>query len=88
MKTVIQQLLELIPDAAQIKQYMSENEPDEKMLDEWLWERIFKGRDWKAKEREQIVEAYNEDLYGGLQGRQKYNDGNDYFNRKYNNPKQ
>ena len=34
-------------------------------------------------EREQIEEAYNQDLYGGLSGHQKFNDGADYYQQKY-----
>ena len=30
-------------------------------------------------ERKQIEEAYNQDLYGGLEGNKKFNDGSDYF---------
>jgi len=37
----------------------------------------------KAMERQQIEEAYNEDLYGGLSGRQKFIDGSDYFTQTY-----
>ena len=40
--TPMQELIELIPDAYQIKQFISENDADEKMLDEWLFDRIFK----------------------------------------------
>lgn len=56
-KTAVQQLLSLIPDAAQIKAFISENDADEKMLDEWLWERIYKYKDWEALEKQQIVDA-------------------------------
>ena len=33
----------------------------------------------KAIERKQIEDAYNQDLYGGLEGGKKFNDGLDYF---------
>jgi hypothetical protein len=31
-------------------------------------------------ERQIIVDAYNDDLYGGLSGQKKFNDGDDYYN--------
>lgn len=74
MKTVIQQLLELIPDAAQIKQYMSENYPDEKMLDEWLHEKIYKGKDWEKLEKEQIINSF--DMGNDIN---TYSSGIDYY---------
>lgn len=55
-QTAVQQLLSLFPDAAEIKAFISENDADEKMLDQWLWERIYKGKDWEAIEKQQIVE--------------------------------
>lgn len=58
-QTAVRQLLSLIPDAAEIKAFISENDADEKMLDEWLWERIYKGKDWEALEKQQIVEAFD-----------------------------
>jgi hypothetical protein len=51
-KTPIEQLLSLIPDADEIIMYISEYQPDTKMLDEWLYERIYKGRDWVNIEKE------------------------------------
>jgi hypothetical protein len=64
MKTAMQELIGLIPDAKEINEYISNNQPDEKMLDEWLWERMFKGRNWIEKEKEQIINAWknNRDL--------------------------
>jgi len=50
--TPIEQLLSLIPDASEIKNYIFENDPDEKMLDEWLYERIYKDRDWLKIEQD------------------------------------
>ena len=35
---------------------------------------------WLIKEKKQIVDAYNADLYGGLSGQRKFNDGDDYYN--------
>lgn len=34
-------------------------------------------------ERQIIVDAYNADLYGGLSGHKKFNDGYDYYNSTY-----
>lgn len=58
MQTVVQQLLANIPDAAQIKQFIFENDADEKMLDEWLFERIYRGKNWEKLEREEIEKAF------------------------------
>jgi len=55
-QTAVQELISLIPDAKEIKEYISEVQPDEKMLDEWLWERMFKGRNWIEKEKEQMFD--------------------------------
>jgi len=60
MKTAMQELISLIPDAREIKEYISEVQPDEKMLDEWLWEKMYKGRNWIEKEKEQIQKAFSD----------------------------
>lgn len=57
-QTAVGLLLTRIPDGPEIKAFISENDPDDKMLDEWLWERIYKGVDYKQMEREQIERAY------------------------------
>ena len=62
-QTAVRQLLNAIPEASEIKDFISENNADEKMLDEWLWERIYKGRDYLQMEREQIEEAYLHSLF-------------------------
>ena len=54
----MQELISLIPDAREIKEYISETQPDEKMLDEWLWEKMFKDRNWIQKEKEQIMNDF------------------------------
>jgi flagellar biosynthesis/type III secretory pathway protein FliH len=59
-QTVVFELLSAIPTGAEIKQFIFENDADEKMLDEWLWAKVYKAKDWKQMEREQIEEAYNE----------------------------
>ena len=38
----------------------------------------------KEMEKEQIIDAYNEDLYGGLSGKRKFDDGEQYYNGEYN----
>jgi hypothetical protein len=37
----------------------------------------------KEMEKERIIKAYNEDLYGGLSGHRKFNDGEEYYNETY-----
>jgi hypothetical protein len=39
----------------------------------------------QAKEMDKgiIIKAYNEDLYGGLSGQRKFNDGEDYYEQTY-----
>ena len=34
-------------------------------------------------EKRQIIESYNQDLYGGLNGGRKFNDGEEYYNETY-----
>ena len=59
-QTAVFQLLSAIPTGAEIKQFIFDNDADEKMLDEWLWANIYKAKDWKQMEREQIEEAYKQ----------------------------
>lgn len=63
-------------------------------LIEWLDDRIVsastmdiikKCHEMLPKERQQIIDAYNQDLYGGMSGLQKFNDGTEYYNKTYNN---
>lgn len=56
--TALQQLINCIPTAEEIKEYISEYQPDTKMLDEWLWERIYKDKNWIELEKQQIIDAY------------------------------
>lgn len=37
----------------------------------------------KQVEKEQIIKAYNQDLYGGLSGDKKFDDGEQYYNETY-----
>jgi len=57
-QTALRQLLNCIPNATEIMDYISENQADEKMLDNWLWERIYKDREWIKMEKEQISDAF------------------------------
>ena len=36
------------------------------------------------KEKNQIIAAYDQDLYGGLNGSRKYNDGEEYYEHTFN----
>jgi len=62
-KTALTQLIERIPSAQEIKTAIFEGDMDEKMLDEWLWEKIFKGIDYLAIEKRQIIDTANH--FGG-----------------------
>ena len=55
METVVNELLKYIPSGYDIKQYLSENDPDENMLDEWLFENIYKNKNWLEKEKDQLI---------------------------------
>ncbi len=80
-QTAVRQLLSLIPDAAEIKAFISENDADEKTLDEWLWERIYKGKDWEAIEKQQIVDAH---IAGQrFSSDNDYPDSEEYFTETY-----
>lgn len=84
--TALQELLNCIPTAEEIKEYISEYQPDTKMLDEWLWERIYKNKNWIEKEKQQIIEAYD---LGSLENLQYpdsnvINNGEEYYNKTYN----
>jgi hypothetical protein len=52
-QTSVDLLLTKIPNAAEIKEFISNNDADEKMLDEWLFERIYKGVDYKETDKQQ-----------------------------------
>ena len=81
-KTAIEELLSLIPSGQDIMAYIADNQPDEKMLDEWLWERIWKDRDWIGKNREQIEEANNSGWQDGFK-RKMVTSGKVYYQQKY-----
>lgn len=40
--------------------------------------------EWLEKEKEQIINAYDQDLYGGLHGVRKFDNGTDYFTETFN----
>jgi hypothetical protein len=42
----------------------------------------------KEMEKERIIKAYNEDLYGGLSGHRKFNDAEEYYEQTYGGGKQ
>jgi len=78
--TAVEQLIELIPSGAEIKTAIFEGNMDEKMLDEWLWERIFRGKDFLSLQKQQIIDAYM-DFYCGDPKRRE--DAEDYYTTKY-----
>ncbi len=43
-----------------------------------------KATELRPKERQDIIDGYNQDLYGGLSGSKKFNDGEDYFSQTFN----
>jgi len=80
MDTPIQKLLKLIPDGAEIKQAIFDNDMDEKMLDEWLWERLYKGKDWVKLEKDAIIDAYTQGNWEIIEG-----DALEYYNNTFTN---
>ena len=40
----------------------------------------------KEMEKQQIMDAYNEDLYGGLSSKMKFENGEQYYNETYKKP--
>jgi len=40
-------------------------------------------KEYLAKEKKMVVDAFNQDLYGGLEGRMKYQDGEEYFTQTF-----
>jgi hypothetical protein len=57
-QTVVNQLLPLIPDGDEIMDYICANNADARMLDDWLYQRMFKDRDWEQMEKEQMEHAH------------------------------
>lgn len=74
-QTAVSELLSAIPSGAEIKQFIFDNDADEKMLDEWLWEKIYKSKDWKQMEREQIEEAFDKGI--------PFENGSEYYTQTY-----
>lgn len=58
-KFVIEELLENIPEASEIKQAIFEKDMDEKMLDEWLFNRIFKSNNFLERQKQQMIDFAN-----------------------------
>ena len=61
---------------------------------EWLFKQLWETQkdklNWfaileKAEEmhKKEIVDSYNQDLYGGLEGNKKFNDGEEYYNEVF-----
>jgi hypothetical protein len=48
-----------------------------------LNEVLFLLKQTKEMEKERIIKAYNQDLFGGLSGYRKFNDGEDYYKETY-----
>lgn len=83
-QTSVGLLLSKIPDAAEIKAFISENDADEKMLDEWLWERIYKGVDYKQMHREEIEKANIAGMeFIPVDPNRYQSDASDYYNQTY-----
>lgn len=78
MKTVIQELIEELENIKNTKC---------KTLQEMIF---FDGvlaiieSKYLEKEKNQIINAYNQDLYGSINGNHKFNDGADYFTEMFN----
>lgn len=89
MKTAMQELLESIPNAYEIKMFISENDADEKMLDEFLFERIYKNKNWLEKEKEQIENAFYEaKAESGFRGKESINakkSAEEYYEETFKN---
>ena len=70
-KTVITQLIE----------FYDEN----KHLDYFVQAMLLRGKmeELEPVNEQQIKDAYNQDLYGGLSGNKKFNDGEQYFNQTF-----
>ena len=80
MKTVIHELLDLIPSGQEIKQVIFDNDMDGKMLDDWLWERLYKGNNWIKKERKQMIDFNTEVIREGFEA--ENNDNDDTFSEE------
>lgn len=78
-QTAVRKLLNCIPNATEIMDYISENQADEKMLDNWLWEIIYKDREWIKMEKEQIEKAFDK----GYSYYHHTGGGESYYNQTY-----
>jgi hypothetical protein len=83
-QTAVEQLIDCIPSATEIMDYIHDYQPDEKMLDNWLWERIYKDREWVKMEKEQIIDSFRnglDDFYD--KDTSFYENGEKYYNQTY-----
>jgi len=55
--------------------------PFNNVLTEWI---LAKATELLETEKQIIIDAFNQDLYGGLDGNMKFNDGEQYFNQTFN----
>jgi SMC interacting uncharacterized protein involved in chromosome segregation len=96
MKTNNKQQTEInaVEYLSKVNQFAKENntcKPRQQTAIEWLEQEMLKPnlsmkeilQQAKEMEKERIIKAYNEDLYGGLSGHRKFNDGEDYYNETY-----
>lgn len=79
--TAVDLLLTKIPNASEIKEFISNNGADEKMLDEWLFERIYKGVDYKEMEEQQREKLAFEYFKAGQESMEE---GGKSFDQYYN----
>ena len=80
-QTAVEQLIDCIPSATEIMDYIHDYQPDEKMLDNWLWERIYKDREWVKMEKERMIEFA--DRYGFDVCHFDYDRAEEYYERAY-----
>lgn len=80
MKTVLQELIQwTIENAFNVESqdgttYIAiDHEEMRAKFDEWL-----------EKEKKQVINAYDQDLYGGLNGHRKFENGTEYYSETFN----
>ena len=82
MKTTLQELIEEFED---IKKNKCKTLQEVIFFDGVL--AIIESR-YLEKEKAQIIAAYNQDLYGGLNENHKFSDGIEYYDETFNNKNQ
>ena len=78
MKTALQ---ELISELEYIKENNCKNLQEMVFFDGVL--AIIESK-YLEKEKVQIIQSYDQDLYGGISGVRKFEDGDDYYNETFN----